>query len=942
MPTTIAISSFQIPDLNFAGSTFKLRRYYDSDWQDVDGVLHLAGTPGSATDSFDEIDCTLVSHTGTVPSFNATPTLTALINQNVRETWQLWDEAGSARNIIAENWFIPASPATITRGALEIENRGQSLLWPPSWYLNALQVQQLIDAQIGLLNHASSVIEGRTFLDVDPLVAITPEAVGSNSPVIPGFVLHTSKYASLNLAITAITALGGGTIVVDASTPVTSNVATTSSIALRFEGQGILTGAFTVTIAGPLRAEQKPIFHSATTAVFTDNKSIFPYSEKWFGVTGDGVTDDTTAWQKCATAMLSGFTLKLSDNATYKITTTVTFDHLMKFNVVGNGAGTFGLGSIGSVGPSFIWAGADGGGPILTLNNVYNCTFLGFAVAGFASLGAVGAATGIYCTMTAGGTPALSNGCMFTALFIAANSTRADWVGLKIDNASDANNEQHEIRNSVFVGGQHANPLNETGTGIYLGHVNVKHVLISRNAYLFNGKAVDSAGGSYRAEYNAGSGNKIRYSGSVSDAITIIGDEGEFDVQSVVLTGGSVTPISIIGCRFSNLRGGQAASATTTTDSVISVTSCPLTLIGNTFGGQGNFTADFIEDTTGSTSVTWLNNAVNNTDNANMPTAQYLLDAGLNTFASGYASDKFGTRWVGSKNIISNVMTRPTSRALIQSVPNNSLELSGYIPAAVNSLAIGTGEIEVEGLARPNQLTATIVGTAGATSYLLQVLARDSLGNRTLASTLLQSVTTANATLTGSNYIQLDWPAVPNAVDYLVLQYSAGTWRIIDTVTASGTDYETYNIISNPAGAFTYVVPTYNETSTLKLRGATTLSTASPIAFTPTSPAELVANTNNWNPGGTAPFASSIVRFSTDVSRNITGLTFTKPQTAGQCHLLINIGLANAVLKHQDGASGAANRFFCSTAADITLAPKQAADVIYDDINDYWLVYKRN
>lgn len=926
MPTTIAISSFQIPDLNFAGSTFKLRRYYDSDWQDVDGVLHLAGTPGSATDSFDEIDCTLVSHTGTVPSFNATPTLTALINQNVRETWQLWDEAGSARNIIAENWFIPASPATITRGALEIENRGQSLLWPPSWYLSALQVQQLIDAQIGLLNHASSVIEGRTFLDVDPLVAITPEAVGSNSPVIPGFVLHTSKYASLNLAITAITALGGGTIVVDSSTALTGNGATTASIALEFRGQGQVTGAFSLTIVGPMEAPAGQRFSSSTTVLWTGNTVQKNHSLSWYGVTATVASDQSAAYQRAATATLSGMVLLLDVFGNVRLDSTVTFLDLRNICVVN--LQVVGRSDLNQPTHQLIWYGANGG-TVLRVDRVRDSYFHGIGTWGSATGAADGADTNLFLTQDGSGVNISSNN-VFEHCYFSAGNTRAGWIGAKIENTSGSNNEQHEFTHCGFVGGNQAYP-NQTGTGIYLGHSNVKHVIIRRCQRIGLAKWVDTDNGSFRSEYCFGSNCGIAYTGGISDAVSIIGEESEQDTQILSLTGSGVTPIHVIGGRFADLHGGQAVTGTTTDSPVFEIVNSASLVIESTMVAalaNAPFTADLITNPSGSESVLWLQNSVSGTP-------QHIIDAALNSFAYGFASDKFGSRWVGRRNIVANVMTRPTSRSLIQSIPSDPAELAGYIPAAVDSLILGTGELEVKGLARPNKLFTTIVGTAGAVSYLLAVLARDSLGNRTLISTLNQDVTTANATLTGSNYIQLDWPAVPNATDYIVLQWNGAAWRIIDTVTASGTDYETYNIVANPASAYTYVAPTYNETATLNLRGATTLSSASPIAFTPTSPAELVANTNNWNPGGTAPYASSIVRFSTDVSRNITGLTFTKTQTSGQVHLLINVGLADAVLVHQSGLSTAAHRFYNFSAANITLAPKQAALVEYDATNAY-------
>jgi len=118
----------------------------------------------------------------------------------------------------------------------------------------------------------------------------------------------------------------------------------------------------------------------------------------------------------------------------------------------------------------------------------------------------------------------------------------------------------------------------------------------------------------------------------------------------------------------------------------------------------------------------------------------------------------------------------------------------------------------------------------------------------------------------------------------------------------------------------------------------TTLSVTQRKAYPPTSPAQITSNQNNYNPGGNSTYQ----RWISDASRDVTGLTFTTAQTDGETHTIINIGLADIVLKHQNAGSAAANRFYCSTAADITLTPKQSAEVWYDATNLYWLAYKKN
>lgn len=555
-----------------------------------------------------------------------------------------------------------------------------------------------------------------------------------------------------------------------------------------------------------------------------------------YGVTASVASDQSALVQAAIDDLSNGMSLICDVTGSVRVDSTVTFLDLRNINV-------YGLTPVGYTDinePTFklVWYGANGG-TVLRIDRVRNSIFRGIGIFGSAVGGANGADVGCFLTQNGSGSNISTNNVLEFNTYH-ANSTRSGWIGLKIDNTSLTNNEQHTVADSLFVGGQQAFP-NQTGSGIYLGHANVKQIVIRHCARTGLAKFVNVVSGSFRAEYNYGGAGAVAYYGNIVDAISIVGDESESDKQILSLTGtGSAgTPVSLIGCRFEDLRGGQVASGTTSVDPVISITSCPLTVIGSAFSGQSNFTKDFIKESSQGSSVQWLNNKVYNLGDSNKLTPQYLLDVGLGTFGNGYANDVYGSRWFGVKNVISNVMTRPTSRSLIQSVPTQPNELPGYIPAALNSLILGTGEVEIVQLARPNKLTAAVVGTPGSTSYLLAVLARDALTNRSLVCTLNDSIGTANATLSGSNYIQLDWPAVPNATDYVVLQYSGGTWRSVATVTASGTDYETYNIVANPGGAFTYVIPTFNETVQIIQRGRQV--TPVEIAFTSTDATPSVA-----------------------------------------------------------------------------------------------------
>lgn len=94
------------------------------------------------------------------------------------------------------------------------------------------------------------------------------------------------------------------------------------------------------------------------------------------------------------------------------------------------------------------------------------------------------------------------------------------------------------------------------------------------------------------------------------------------------------------------------------------------------------------------------------------------------------------------------------------------------------------------------------------------------------------------------------------------------------------------------------------------------------------SPVQIVANTNDYNPTGIG--TSSVLRLSTDASRNITGLV----GFAGQKLLIFNVGSFDIVLTNEDAASSAGNRF--SFGASITLNANEGIVLWYDTTSARW------
>lgn len=96
------------------------------------------------------------------------------------------------------------------------------------------------------------------------------------------------------------------------------------------------------------------------------------------------------------------------------------------------------------------------------------------------------------------------------------------------------------------------------------------------------------------------------------------------------------------------------------------------------------------------------------------------------------------------------------------------------------------------------------------------------------------------------------------------------------------------------------------------------------------SPAQLTANTDDWNPTGLS--TASVIRVSTDASRNLTGI---QGGADGRVLILINVGSQPLVLVH-DATSTAANRFFLASSTNTTVQSNGACILWYDSTSSRW------
>ena len=97
------------------------------------------------------------------------------------------------------------------------------------------------------------------------------------------------------------------------------------------------------------------------------------------------------------------------------------------------------------------------------------------------------------------------------------------------------------------------------------------------------------------------------------------------------------------------------------------------------------------------------------------------------------------------------------------------------------------------------------------------------------------------------------------------------------------------------------------------------------------SPTSISSNQNDYNP--TSLSTSTVLRLTSDASRNITGLA---GGADGRVILILNVGSNNIVLKNQDAGSTAANRFLFPGSTGVTIQAEDAVTLWYDSTTSRW------
>lgn len=174
----------------------------------------------------------------------------------------------------------------------------------------------------------------------------------------------------------------------------------------------------------------------------------------------------------------------------------------------------------------------------------------------------------------------------------------------------------------------------------------------------------------------------------------------------------------------------------------------------------------------------------------------------------------------------------------------------------------------------------------------------------------------------GNGNTLISFSGAASSVNYFTLA-NAASGNNPTLGTASGTDSNVSMTISCQGTG------SINTTSPLITTGTFSISGANYIT-SDISPSQITANQDNYNPTGLS--TASVIRFTTDASRNLTGLA---GGSDGRIITLVNVGSFDLVLQDDSASSTAGNRFYLYGAQQI-IRPDSTLTLIYDLTSTRW------
>ena len=794
----------------WGGTTATMRVYANQSFVTSTDVPVLTGT-------YKTVNCTVAGTVLTIPSFVLDSTTDSTV-QNGTYTAIFYDHTGARRDTMLSQFQLPTSlGVSISWANLIAYNRTVRLTFlVPTTYTDD-QINELLTTQQPIVD-ASALNNGKNFLDVDPVNASIPIAVGANSPVylaVQDSIYLDAVYANdLSAAITAIGADRVNLKITNA-VAVTGNTTVPSNILLTFEGEGKVTvsGGVTLTISSMTDPGSRQVFFGAGNTVFAKN-AVPHFNLTWWA----GVSNGSSVQLAFSNAVTS-----LTNNLGGKLFIPAGVWQMTGDLALPNGTIIEGVGSHPDAGQTSVVK--------LTANNVS----IFKAAEAFRNIVLrdvvldCGTATGAKCFSISGTNP---NSCFGLGFFnvsfhngtygLYCNSTAADWEmeNIRVSHCQFTGQTIACYRvNSVNGSALFDENLFNCGNGVDAFLLESCGKLVSLNNTILGPNLVPASGGTC---YNVT---------AQQAGLVIIGGQDEAMVDYLTVD--------------------------------VSDSTYPITLIGNIVQSYININESCVINSTGNRyhADSWLPAPASAA--RIFASNDHILDSDLN--GNSPVPQVYGDFTASNSIICKN--ESPVDTNFVYQMPAkfwSPLPLDGSPTTPVTTIAHYTIASENKILARWGR-----TDIAGVPDFYYDWYRR----HDTLSPTTY---------LGGRLTLEGNQTATPGAVGFDFLN---------------------------------------GDMSAVNFRGAVV------------SPAQITGNQNNYNPGSVA----QNIRLSTDISRNITGMTTDYPQRAGDWRTITNVGAFNIVLVH-DATSTAANRFYNASGADITLTPNQMAFLVYDGVISRWRV----
>lgn len=414
--STITIQTAQ-PGLSWAygGTTATLRIVANQSFYTSDGIPILQGTVKT-------VNCTVAGTVITIPSFTIDSTTDSTV-QTGTYTAVFFDHTGVRRMAMLSQFQVPTSlGVSISWENLTTYNRGVVLNFFNSSTYSKDEINQLIQ-NFQPVQDASALNVGKVYLDVDPVNAAIPIAVGANSPVylaVQDSIYLDAAYA--NDLSAAVTDIGSDRVQlrITNAVAVAGNLTVPSNILLSFEGEGKVTvaGGITLTVSSMADPGNRQVFFGAGNTVFAKN-AVPHFNLTWWA----GVSNNSSVQLAFSNAVTS-----LTNNAGGKLLIPPGVWQMTGDLALPNGTVIEGVGSLPDAGQTSVIKLTANNVPIFKATEAFRNIVLRDVVLD------CGTATGAKCFSISGTNP---NSCFGLGFFNVAfhngtyglycNSTAADW-----------------------------------------------------------------------------------------------------------------------------------------------------------------------------------------------------------------------------------------------------------------------------------------------------------------------------------------------------------------------------------------------------------------------------------------------------------------------------------------------------------------------------------